>query len=516
MGHLQEHLLSDENGCEAAHKDVNLLSDENGCEATHKKEDLNPTLIQHRTFTSLDIASFWVGVVVSISTYYVAGTLVEEGMAWWQGLLTVALANILQLFLVVPMGHPGAKYGIPFPVLCRASLGIRGARIAACLRGLISCGWFGIDTWIGAQALFVFIDALCNGNLTNWPVISWIGISLPELGCFFIFWLFQVGFIWHGVHGIRYLEKYSAPFLFILCAWLLIWACLKAGGLQEMLSASSQFGDGGAKQGQFWSVFLSGLTANFSCFSSLSLSISDITRYTRSQTDQALGHLGFPFFMVAFSFVGLAVSSSTAKIFGYVISNPVEILAQIGGIAPTIISLFGVSLVVLTTNVANIIAPSNALINLYPDYITFRMGSLITAVVGIIMQPWRLFRNSETFMYKWLLGLSLISGPLTGIIMVDYFIVRRRDLNIDALYHPASTPVYWYFKGYNIRGGIAFLVGFLMNLPGFLHTAGVLNEVPSIFVALYEVSWFSSFILGAVSFWILSAMCKTVSRSGDH
>lgn len=472
------------------------------------KEDLAPAPPQRRTFTSLDIASLWVAVVISVSTYYLAGSLVELGMSWWQGLLTVALANLIQLLLAILLGHPGTKYGIPFPVLCRASLGIRGAHIAACLRGLIACGWYGIDTWIGGQALYVFINALCNGKLDDSQVISWLGISMSELGCFLIFWLLQILFILHGVNGIRYLEKYSAPVLIALSAALLIWAYVKAGGFKEMLSASSQFGEGGTKQGQFWVVFLSGLTANIGTFATLSLSMSDFTRYARSQTDQVLGHVALPISIVAFSFVGLAVSSSTEKIFGYIISNPVELLAQIGGIIPTLISIFGVTLIVLTTNVANIMAPSNALINLNPAYISFRMGALLTAVLGILIQPWRLFQNGDTFLNKWLLGYSFLVGPLTSIIMIDYYILRHCDLDIHALYYLDNVQHYWYFKGYNIKAVIAFVAGVAPNIPGFLYTIGALKQVPSGFLVLYEVSWFSSFIMAGFSFWILSTMFK--------
>lgn len=474
------------------------------------KEDLNPTPSQHRTFTSLDIASLWLGVVVSVSTYYVAGTLVELGMSWWQGLLTVVLANIIQVFLTTLMGHPGAKYGIPFPVLCRASLGFRGAHIATFLRGLIACGWYGIDTWIGGQALFVFIDALCNGKLGDSEVISWLGISLPELGCFFLFWLFQLVFIWHGVNGIRYLEKYAAPVLIALCVALLAWAYVKAGGFGQMLSASSQFGEGGSKQGQFWIVWWSGLTANVGSFATLSLNMSDFTRYARSQTDQILGQVGLPFFIGVFSFVGLAVSSSTEKIYGYIISNPVELLSQIGGVVPTLISLFGVTLAILTTNVANIVAPANALINLNPARISFRMGALLTAGVGLLIQPWRLYQNSETFLNDWLLGYSFMIGPLASIVIVDYYILRHRILDIYALYSLDSVHSYWYFKGYNMKAFAAFLVGAVPNVPGFLCTIGVLKQVPPGFLALYEVSWFSSFILAGLSFWIISVAPKMI------
>ncbi|KAI5070263.1 hypothetical protein GOP47_0014606 [Adiantum capillus-veneris] len=368
------------------------------------EESLLPTPPHLRTFTSLDMATLWWGVVTSVSTFYVAGALVEQGMAWWQGLLTVVLANVFQALFAILIGHAGAKYGIAFPIQCRASLGIRGAHFATCLRGIVACGWFGIDTWIGGQVLFAFIDALCSGQLQDYSSISWLGITLPELGCFFLFWLVQLAFVWHGVHGIRSLEKYASPVLLLLCGGLLLWAYLKAGGFGDMLSASSQFGKDGTKYGQFWTVWVAGLTANVGSYATLSLNISDFTRYARSQTDQILGQVGLPLFVGAFSFVGLAVSSATEKIFGYIISNPTDLIDQIGGAIPTLISLFGVTLALLTTNVANIVAPANALINMSPTIMTFRKGALLTAVVGFVIQPWRLYQSGDAFLNTWLLG----------------------------------------------------------------------------------------------------------------
>ncbi|KAH7421695.1 hypothetical protein KP509_13G071500 [Ceratopteris richardii] len=472
----------------------------------HRSEEDNilPIPPHHRTFTALDIASIWWGIVTSISTFYVAGVLVEEGMSWWQGLLTIVVSNIFQAICTILMGHAGAKYGIPFPVQCRASLGIHGAHFATFLRGIVACGWFSIDTWIGGQALFVFINAICNNALSAYGTISWLSTTLPELVCFFLFWLLQLTSIWHGVHGIKSLEKYASPVLLLCCGALLIWAYVKAGGFGEMLSASSQFGRDGSKYGQFWIIWFSGLTANVGSFATVALNISDFTRYARSQTDQILGQMGLPVFVGFFSFIGLAVSSSTERIFGYVVSNPIELLAQVGGAFTTLISLFGVTLAILTTNVANIVAPANALINISPRYMTFRRGALLTAFVGFLIQPWRLYQTGEAFLNTWLLGYSFLLGPLTGIILVDYYILRHCNLDIPALYGSDKVRTYEYFRGYNLKAFAAFFIGAISNLPGFLYTVGALKQVPSFWLLLYKVSWFSSFLLSGLSFFLLS------------
>eukprot|EP00250_Pteridium_aquilinum_P027641 c3538_g1_i1 orf=98-1636(+) len=478
----------------------------------NNREDLLPTPPHLRTFTSLDMASLWWGVITSVSTFYVAGSLIEEGMAWWQSLSTVILANIVQFFLAILVGHAGAKYGIAFPIQCRASFGIRGAHFATFIRGCIACGWFGIDTWIGGKALFVCINVFCNGALDDYNTISWLGISFPELGCFFLFWLLQLVFVWHGVNGILHLERYAAPVLLVLCLGLLLWAYMKAGGFGEMLLASSQFSKDGAKKGQFWTVWLAGLTANIGSFATLSLNISDFTRYAKSQTDQILGQVGLPLFVGAFSFIGLAVSSSTQVIFGYIISDPIELLAQIGGVIPTLISLFGVTLAILTTNVANIVAPANALISVSPTRISFRGGALFTALVGLLMQPWRLYETSDAFINTWLLGYSFLIGPFASIIIIDYYILRHRVLEIPALYSSNNLSEYEYFKGYNLRAFAAFLVGVVPNIPGFLYTAGALKQVPSGWLLLYKASWFSSFLLAGLFFWIISVVPKMIHQ----
>eukprot|EP01018_Ginkgo_biloba_P020242 Gb_34051 [translate_table: standard] len=472
-------------------------------------EDLKPTSIEERSFSGWEMASLWIGLVVGVPSYYMAGSLVEMGMAWWQGIATVMAGNLLLLLPLVLTGHPGTKYGISFPVLSRASFGIRGAHIPTILRGLVGCGWFGIETWIGGQAIFVLLNALLKGQLTG-KLIPWLGTTLPEFGCFLVFWFLQMLIIWNGMDSIRKLENYSAPILMTLSAALLLWAYVNAGGFGSMLSLGSQFGKGSPQEGRFWSVFFPSLTANIGFWATVALNIPDFTRYAKSQADQIVGQVGLPVFMGAFTFLGLAVTSSTELIFGQVISNPIEVLGRIGGVVPISLSIFGVSLATLTTNIAaNIVAPANALVNFSPSRFTFRGGALLTAVVGILFQPWRLLQSSESFIYTWLIGYSALLGPIGGIILVDYFVLRSRVLDINALYSSNPHGQYWYYRGYNISALASLLAGMAPVIPGFLHTAGLMKLKPPIFLILYNNSWFVSFFAAGLVYWVLSQLQNT-------
>ncbi|GLJ06905.1 hypothetical protein SUGI_0052040 [Cryptomeria japonica] len=467
-------------------------------------EDLRPTSVEERSFSGWEMASLWIGMVVGVPSYYMAGSLVEMGMAWWQGIATVMAGNLLLLFPLVLTGHPGTKYGIPFPVLCRASFGIRGAHVPTILRGLVGCGWYGIETWIGGQAIFMLLNSLRKGTLTG-QLIPWLGTSAPEFGCFLIFWVLQMLFIWNGMESIRKLEKYSAPILMTLSAALLLWAYVNAGGFGSMLSIGSQFGKGGAQEGKFWSVFFPSLTANISFWFTVAINITDFTRYVKSQADQIVGQVGLPIFMGAFTFLGLAVTSSTEIIFGQVISNPIDVLGRIGGIVPISLSIFGIALATLTTNIAaNVVAPANALVNFSPSWFTFRRGALLTALIGILFQPWRLLQSSESFIYTWLIGYSALLGPIGAIVLVDYYILRNCDLDINDLYSGSPLAQYWHYKGYNITALVSLLIGILPVIPGFLQTIGVLKLNSPIYGILYNNAWFVSLFAAGFAYWILS------------
>eukprot|EP00250_Pteridium_aquilinum_P007712 c17380_g1_i1 orf=540-1877(+) len=424
-------------------------------------------------------------------------------MSWWQGIFTVMAGNFLLLFPLVWTGHAGIKYGIPFPVMARAAFGIHGAHIPTMLRGLVACGWFGIETWIGGQGIYVLLNALLQGKLAN-SSIMFMGTPLPEWACFFSFWLLQVGIIWNGVNSIRQFEKYCAPLLIIMSVALLIWAYTTAGGFGAMLAAPSQFVVGGPKQGQFWKVFFPALTANIGFWATVSLNIPDFTRYAKCQADQVVGHIGLPVFMGLFTFLGLAVTSSTEVIFGRVISNPIELLGQIGGVLPILASFIGLTLATLTTNIAaNVMAPANALVNLNPTLFSFRKGALLTAILGIAFGPWQIIKNSESFISTWLVGYSALLGPLSGIIVVDYHIIRRCHLDLDALYSKSHTGKYWYTKGYNFIAIGALLLAVIPCVPGFLYTVGVLKKAPSILLAVYDNAWIFGFVASGFLYWVM-------------
>ena len=291
-------------------------------------EDIKPTTDAERHWSVLNMASLWVGMVVCVPTYMLAGSLIDQGMNWWQAVMTIMVGNVVVLVPMILNGHAGTKYGVPFPVLARASFGIHGAHVPSLLRALVACGWFGIQTWFGGFAIYQLLNALL-GDVTrtvdgvatqvgyletaDLPVL---GINGAELACFLLFWALQVVVIYFGVESIRWLETVAAPFLIGIGLLLLGWAVVQVGGLQPMFDLPSAFDPGGEKEGQFMSVFIPSLTAMVGFWATLSLNIPDFTRYAKSQRDQILGQaLGLPTTMTLFAFISVAVTAATTVIF---------------------------------------------------------------------------------------------------------------------------------------------------------------------------------------------------------
>ncbi|OMO81934.1 Permease cytosine/purines uracil thiamine allantoin [Corchorus capsularis] len=475
--------------------------DELEADPTLTNDDLKPTVPSQRNYHWWEMASLWIGLVVGVPSYYLAGSLVDLGMAWWQGIATVVAANLILLVPLILTGHPGTKYGISFPVLARSSFGIHGAHIPTLLRALVGCGWYGIESWIGGEAIFLLLPNSIKESCLS-QLLPWLGTSPLEFACFIAFWVAQLAIVWKGMDGIRELEKYSAPILIILTSILLIWAYVKAGGLGHMLSISSRL-----SSSQFWSLFFPSLTANISFWATLALNIPDFTRFAKSQKDQIIGHAGLPIFMGAFTFVGLAVTSSTQVIFGQVISNPIQLLGQIGGFSTMILAILGISLATITTNIAaNVVAPANALVNLSPSKFTFRSGALLTALLGIAFQPWRLLKSSESFVYTWLVGYSALLGPIGGIILVDYYLIHKMNLSIKDLYSLNPYGAYYYSGGFNLAAMAALVIGILPVIPGFLQNVGILSSVSNAFVVIYNNAWFFGFFSAGITYWVLSRL----------
>ncbi|OGU33113.1 MAG: nitrate reductase, partial [Ignavibacteria bacterium GWA2_35_9] len=388
-------------------------------------KDLSPTKISERSWSTYNIAALWIGMSVCIPTYMLASGLIAGGMNWWQALLTIGLGNIIVLIPMVLNAHAGTKYGIPFPVLARASFGTNGSNVPALLRAIVACGWFGIQTWIGGQAFNSLIILL----LPDWAIFSW-GSAIG----FLIFWGMNVYFIVRGIESIRWLESFAAPFLLIVGFGLLIWAYVNAGGFGPILSQPSKF----ETDGEFWKFFIPSLTGMVGFWATLSLNIPDFTRYAKNQKAQMLGQaIGLPPSMISFAFIGIAVTSATVIIYGEAIWDPVNLLSRFKNPVVVIISLVSLIIATLTTNIAaNVVSPANDFANLSPKHINFVRGGLITAFLGIVMMPWKLLSDFSAYIFGWLVGYSGFLGPIAGILICDYFFVRKRVLNSQDLYNP--------------------------------------------------------------------------------
>jgi NCS1 family nucleobase:cation symporter-1 len=457
-------------------------------------KDLAPTAASRRTWSTYNIAALWIGMSVVITTYTLASGLMDQGMTWAQALGTILLGNSIVLIPMILNAHAGTKYGISFPVLCRASFGVRGANVAAMLRAIVACGWFGIQTWIGGLALDALLSAAWDG---------WARIGIHTAIAFAVFWLIQVYIILKGTEGIKVLESWSAPLLLAGGLALLVWAIRNGGGLGAMLQGSARLQQGSTP---FWTLFPAALTANVGYWATLSLNIPDFTRYAKSQRSQALGQaLGLPGTMVLFAFIGVAVTSATIVIFGKAIWDPVELITRIG--SPAVI-IFGALIVLaaqLTTNMAaNVVSPANDFSNLSPKRISYVTGGLITAVIGILMMPWRLYSDAAAYIFTWLIGYSSLMGALGGILIADYWIVRKQQLAVRELF--LLNGRYTYTKGINWRAIVALLIAVLPVVPGFIRAAttpGGQVASPTILDTLYTYAWFVTFFLSFTAYLVL-------------
>jgi NCS1 family nucleobase:cation symporter-1 len=457
--------------------------------------DLAPTPPERRTWSTYNIAALWIGMSVVITTYTLASGLMSQGMTWWQAMLVILLGNVIVLVPMVLNAHAGTRYGISFPVLCRASFGVRGANIPAMLRAIVACGWFGIQTWIGALAL----DALMRAA---WP--GWANVSGSTAIAFAVFWAIQVAIILKGTEGIKVLESWSAPLLLGGGLLLLWWGVQRGGGMSNILTESQRLQSGGTP---FWVLFPAALTANVGYWATLSLNIPDFTRYAKSQRSQILGQaLGLPTTMTLFAFIGVAVTSATIVIFGEAIWDPIALVSRIGGAGLIIFAALIVLAAQITTNMAaNVVSPSNDFSNLSPRRISYVRGGLITAVIGILMMPWKLYADASAYIFTWLLGYSSLMGALGGILIADYWVLRRQRLVVADLFREQGQ--YTYSAGFNWRAVAALVVAILPVLPGFLRAAttpGGRVENPGWTDTLYSYAWFVTFALSFVLYLVLS------------
>lgn len=455
--------------------------------------DLAPVPPERRTWATCHIAALWIGMAVCIPTYMMAGNLIGSGMNWWQALLTIFLANVIVLIPMTLNAHPGTAYGIPFPVLLRASFGTRGANIAAVMRGLVACGWFGIQTWIGGAAIYATSAIIFDFDPASREILPALGISAGELLCFLGFWALNVLVILRGMNAIKWLELLSAPFLLLVGAGLVVWAYRAAHGFGPIFSQPATF----ASPAAFWPVFGASLTAQIGFWATLSLNIPDFSRFAKNQRAQVVGQaIGLPPSMVLYSFVGIVATSASVVVFGQAIWDPVQLIARLDHPLLAVIALLALAIATLSTNIAaNVVSPANDFSNLAPRHISFKTGGVITAFIGIVMCPWKLMADPEGYIFTWLIGYGALLGPIAGIMIADYFVVRRRKLDVDGLYDPDGP--YRFTKGFSLAGLGAFALAVIPNIPGFLAVAAPnffpKASIPPVFHTLYTYAWFVGF-----------------------
>jgi NCS1 family nucleobase:cation symporter-1 len=444
-------------------------------------EALDPTLYNHdlapvpqsrRTWGIYNYASLWVAMSVCIPTYMLASGLIAGGMSWNQAIGTILLGNLIVLIPMLLNAHAGAKYGIPFPVFVRASFGVRGANVPAVLRAVVACGWFGIQTWIGGQAIFSMLRILVPAAAHS-PAVPWL--------CFLVFWSLNIAVIWKGIDMIRFLEGVGAPFMLAIGLLLLFWITGKAGGFGPVLHAPSKF----PTTASFLRFFIPSLTGMVGFWATVALNIPDFTRYASSQRAQIIGQaIGLPPAMTLYAFIGVAVTSASVVLFGQAIWDPVDLLGKFQQPVVASIALIALLVATLNTNVAaNVVSPSNDFSNLNPRLISFRTGGLITGVAGLCIMPWKLLSDFNSYIFGWLVGYSGLLGPIAGIMITDYFLVRKTNLDLPSLYR--RNGPYEYRNGFNPRALTALAAGILIALCGLV--------VPAL-RWLYNYAWFVGFL----------------------
>ncbi len=464
-------------------------------------DDLAPISPAARTWGTWNYAALWISMSLCIPTYMLASSLIEGGMNWWQSILTIFIGNTVVLIPMILNGHAGAKYGIPFPVLARASFGIYGANIPAILRAIVACGWFGIQTWIGGFALYQMLR-LWFPALENLPQVSpasW-GLQTGPAICFLLFWLLNMYVVYLGVESIKKLLVFKAFFLPFAALALLFWAISAGNGLGPILQQPSKF----TNSKDFFHFFFPALTGMVGFWATLSLNIPDFTRYAKSQKAQIRGQaLALPSSMTLFSFIGVVVTSATTIIYGTTIWDPLVLAGKFESKALVSLAMIAVAISTLATNIAaNIVSPANDFAQLAPRKINFRTGGYITGIIGILIFPWKLIADPSGYIFTWLVGYSSLLGPIGGIMIVDYFFIRKQSLNVPDLYD--TTGQYTFSKGFNLLALVALLAGILPNVPGFLVQINLVasSSFPGWIVQLYSYAWFVGFFVSGFVYYL--------------
>ena len=468
-------------------------------------EDLAPIPPDKRKWGTWNYAALWISMSLCIPTYMLASSLIGGGMNWWQAILTIFLGNTIVLIPMILNGHAGAKYGIPFPVFARVSFGTKGANIPAMLRAIVACGWFGIQTWIGGASLYYIVRAW-NRGMPEIDHNSLFPQTIPML-CFLLFWLLNMLIVHLGVESIRKLLVFKAIFLPAAALALLFWAISAANGLGPILEQPSKL-----QGASFWNYFFPALTGMVGFWATLSLNIPDFTRYAKSQKAQIRGQaIGLPPSMTLFAFIGVVVTSATAIVYGSTIWDPVQLAGRFENKLMVTFAMIAVAISTLATNIAaNIVSPANDFSHLAPKKINFRVGGYITGIIGVLIFPWKLIADPTGYIFTWLIAYSSLLGPVGGIMIADYYFIRKQNLDAADLYRHDGQ--YSFGNGFNKYAIIALLCGILPNVPGFLLQVKLVSATafPGWINNLYNYAWFVGFFVSAILYILLMRSYKIV------
>jgi len=471
---------------------VELRSEEGIRTSPLYNHDLAPVPVSQRNWTTYNYAALWIGMAHCVPTYMMSSALIAKGMNWWQALITILIGNVIVLVPILLNSHPGTKYGIPFPIFARASYGTYGSNLPALMRAIVACGWFGIQAWLGGEALNVLFASIIpgwsalGGSFAGHPVTEWIS--------FLLFWSLNILIIYRGMDLVRRFENWAAPFVLVMTAVLLGWAVWRAHGLGYLLTAEGKF----HSWSEFSIVFVPSVTAMVGFWATLSLNMPDFTRFGRSQREQAIGQtVALPTTMTVFAAMGVIITSAAVVIYPGTSINelwdPMKLASHFGSALVIAISMFTVVIATLSVNIAaNVVSPANDFANAFPRFISFRTGGLITGILAIALQPWRLLANASRYIDGWLLGYSGGLGSIAGVLIVDYWIVRKKQLVLGDLYRTEGS--YTYAGGWNWRAVVATLLGCTLAWIGIW--------VPALHV-LYDYAWFVGFGVAAVTHYLL-------------
>jgi NCS1 family nucleobase:cation symporter-1 len=463
-------------------------------------EDLAPTTIAKRTWSTYTFAALWISMAHCIPTYMMASGLISKGMSWWQALVTILVGNVIVLVPILLNSHAGTKYGIPFPVFARASYGVYGANVPAIMRALVACGWFGINCWIGGEALDTLFAAFFPGWRTLFGDATFQGYLFGRWICFLLFWGLNILVIYRGMELLRKVENLAAPYVLVMTAALLGWAVWKAGGLGAILDDKGTLGDFSS----FWPVFVPNVTAMIGFWATLSLNMPDFTRFGRSQKEQTVGQVvALPTTMALFSAMGIVITSAAREIYKDAATpkeledmwNPIVLVGKFDNRPIVAIATFTIVVATLAVNIAaNVVSPANDFSNLAPKRISFKTGGLITGVLGILCMPWKLLENQKVYINGWLQGYGVGLASIAGVLITDYWIIRKKRLKLADLYRKDGA-----YRGASLPAILATVLGCAVAWSGLL-----VSELQP----LFDYGWFVATAVSGSVYWALMKLLR--------